>query len=84
MGAPEEALSGCIAIVEAVGALSEATGNLLMTKARGCLYVPGLERDDWTLPDPKGQYPERVLAIRDEIRTRVEGLIAARGWARPA
>jgi len=46
--------------------------------------VPGLRRQDWNLPDPKGQPIERVGAIRDEIRRRVEELIAAEGWQRSA
>ena len=55
---------------------------LLVTMGCGeaCPFVPGLEREDWNLPDPKGQPPERVRAIRDEIRVRVERLVAARGW----
>jgi len=46
-----------------------------------CPLVPGLERLDWALPDPKDQAPERVRAIRDEIRSRVAAWIAERGWA---
>jgi arsenate reductase len=46
-----------------------------------CPYVPGLERDDWPLEDPKGKPMERVRQIRDEIRTRVERLVAQQGWA---
>jgi arsenate reductase len=38
--------------------------------------VPGLRRDDWPLDDPKGQPIERVRAIRNDIRARVEALIA--------
>jgi arsenate reductase (thioredoxin) len=45
-----------------------------------CPYVPGLRRDDWPLPDPKGQPIERVRAIRDEIRARVESFVDAQGW----
>ncbi len=45
-----------------------------------CPYVPGVERDDWALPDPKGRPLAQVRAIRDEIRARVEALIEARGW----
>jgi len=37
----------------------------------------GLRRNDWNIPDPKGQPPERVRAIRDEIRERVERLLAS-------
>ena len=40
-----------------------------------CPYVPGLRRDDWPWDDPKGQPVERVRAIRDDIRARVEVLV---------
>ena len=33
-----------------------------------------------TCPNPKGEPAERVRAIRDDIRQRVERLVAARGW----
>jgi arsenate reductase len=58
--------------------------SLLVTMGCGddCPYVPGLQRDDWPLSDPKGQALARVREIRDEIRKRVEGLVLARGWAR--
>ncbi|HVP29796.1 MAG TPA: arsenate reductase ArsC [Myxococcota bacterium] len=56
--------------------------NLLVTMGCGetCPHVPGLQREDWSLPDPKGQDRERVRAIRDEIRGHVERLLAARAW----
>src|SRR6266850_650314 len=47
-----------------------------------CPYVPGLQRDDWPLRDPKDQPVSEVRAIRDEIRDRVAALIDARGWRR--
>ena len=52
--------------------------DLLVTMGCGeaCPHVPGLVRDDWPLPDPKGQPPQRVREIRDEIRVRVEELVA--------
>ncbi len=58
--------------------------DLLITMGCGekCPLVPGLERDDWPVPDPKGQPPERVQAIRDEVRRRVVALVAGRGWGR--
>jgi arsenate reductase len=57
---------------------------LLITMGCGdkCPYVPGLKVEDWPLPDPKGQPPERVRAIRDEVRARVQRLVEANGWAR--
>jgi arsenate reductase len=62
-----------------------ATGaQLLVTMGcgDGCPIVPGLQRDDWPLTDPKGQPVERVREIRDEIEGRVRTLLAARGWLR--
>jgi len=55
-----------------------AEAQLLVTMGCGdeCPYVPGLRRDDWPLEDPKGKPIERVRAIRDDIRSRVESLIA--------
>jgi len=59
---------------------------LLITMGCGdeCPYVPGLQRDDWPLPDPKDQPIEQVRAIRDEIRLRISELVNARGWATSA
>ncbi|MFN8626184.1 MAG: arsenate reductase ArsC [Candidatus Binatia bacterium] len=45
-----------------------------------CPVVPGLRRDDWELPDPKGQAVDRVRAIRDQIEGRVRQLLVAEGW----
>jgi arsenate reductase len=57
---------------------------LLVTMGCGdqCPYVPGLQVEDWPLEDPKGQPLPRVRAVRDEVRRRVEHLLAARGWVR--
>jgi arsenate reductase len=58
--------------------------RLLITMGCGeaCPTVPGLQRDDWPLEDPKGRPPARVRAIRDDIRDRVLALLGRRGWAR--
>jgi arsenate reductase len=55
--------------------------TLLITMGCGdaCPYVPGLRRDDWPLPDPKGQPMERVREIRDQIEARVRALAADLG-----
>jgi arsenate reductase len=54
------------------------TAHFLITMGCGdqCPVVPGVRRDDWPLEDPKGKPVERVREIRDEIRSRVEALIA--------
>jgi len=41
-----------------------------------CPIFPGKRYEDWQLDDPAGQGPETVRRIRDEIRGRVEVLIA--------
>ena len=52
--------------------------EMLITMGCGdeCPYVPGLRRDDWPLPDPKGQGIEAVRQTRDNIKFRVSQLIA--------
>jgi arsenate reductase len=47
-----------------------------------CPAVPGARRDDWPLPDPKGQPLERVREIRDDIRARVLAFARAEGWTK--
>jgi arsenate reductase len=42
-----------------------------------CPVVPGVRRDDWPLPDPKGKGIEEVRRLRDEIRHRVCALVIA-------
>jgi len=61
-----------------------AGAQLLVTMGCGetCPVLPGLRRLDWGLPDPKGKPIEHVRVIREEIRTRVEQLVAAEGWQR--
>ena len=62
------------------------TADLLVTMGCGeaCPAIPGLERDDWPLPDPKNQPVEHVREIREEIRRRIEALLDARGWKKGA
>jgi len=59
------------------------TAQMLITMGCGdeCPYVPGMIRDDWPLEDPKGKPIDTVRSIRDDIRHRVEALIADQGWA---
>lgn len=61
-----------------------ATVDTIITMGCGddCPVIPGVRRDDWPLPDPKGQPLEHVRAIRDEIQRRVAELIRAEGLGR--
>jgi arsenate reductase (thioredoxin) len=59
---------------------------MLITMGCGdrCPIVPGVKRDDWPLADPKEQPLDKVRAIRDEIRSRIQALLDEQGWARSA
>jgi len=41
-----------------------------------CPFYPGKRYEDWVLDDPAGQGIESVRVIRDEIKERVERLLA--------
>jgi len=58
--------------------------QLLITMGCGeqCPLVPGLQRDDWPLEDPKGKAIARVREIRDDVKERVVDLLRRQGWAR--
>lgn len=66
-------------------ALAREAG-LLVTMGCGeaCPVVPGLEREDWPLDDPKGQPADKVREIREDVRRRVDDLVRRRGWRRGA
>jgi arsenate reductase len=54
------------------------TSDVVITMGCGdvCPVFPGIAYRDWDLPDPAGQGIEAVRAIRDEIRGRIEDLLA--------
>ncbi len=47
-----------------------------------CPIIPGIEREDWPVADPKGQSLEAVGVIRDDIHRRVTAMLAERSWGR--
>lgn len=55
--------------------------EMLITMGCGeeCPYVPGVEREDWPLADPKGRDIAEVRSIRDAIATRVGDLVECKG-----
>jgi arsenate reductase len=62
--------------------LSEAAvqeSDVVVTMGCGdaCPFYPGKRYEDWELDDPAGQGIEAVRPIRDEIRRRVEELVAS-------
>ena len=59
-----------------VQAVKESDVVITMGCGDACPFFPGKRYEDWLLDDPAGQGVEAVRPIRDEIRSRVESLIA--------
>jgi arsenate reductase len=59
---------------------SQAQWLITMGCGDQCPVVPGAQRVDWPLPDPKGQPTEAVRAIVAAIQTRVTQLIESQAW----
>jgi protein-tyrosine-phosphatase len=59
------------------------TADVVITMGCGdtCPYLPGVRIEDWPLEDPAGQGLDAVRRIRDQIRGRVEQLLADLGVA---
>ncbi|WP_028637680.1 arsenate reductase ArsC [Nocardioides sp. URHA0032] len=57
-------------------AVREADVVVTMGCGDECPFHPGKRYEDWVLDDPAGQGIEAVRPIRDEIRRRVERLVA--------
>jgi arsenate reductase len=53
--------------------------NVLVTMGCGeaCPVVPGVQRAEWSIEDPKGKPLARVREIRDEIKRLVEKLVSS-------
>ncbi len=57
-------------------AVQESDAVITMGCGDVCPVYPGKRYEDWVLDDPAGQGIEAVRVIRDEIRGRVEKLLA--------
>ena len=58
-------------------AVREADVVIAMGCGDACPFYPGKRYEDWLLDDPAGQPLDLVRPIRDQIRHRVEQLIAS-------
>ncbi|MBD1592407.1 arsenate reductase ArsC [Arthrobacter sp. S1_S22] len=58
-------------------AVKESDVVITMGCGDECPYFPGKRYEDWVLEDPAGKGVESVRPIRDEIRGRIEDLIAS-------
>ncbi len=57
-------------------AVEESDAVITMGCGDVCPFYPGKRYEDWVLDDPAGQGIESVRVIRDEIKGRVEALLA--------
>ncbi len=57
-------------------AVEEADVVVTMGCGDACPFFPGTRYEDWVLDDPAGQDLPMVRRVRDEIRARVEALVA--------
>lgn len=58
------------------GAVEQSDAVITMGCGDVCPFYPGKRYEDWVLDDPAGQGIESVRVIRDEIKARVETLLA--------
>ena len=60
---------------------SVQSSDVVITMGCGdaCPIFPGKRYEDWALEDPAGKGVESVRPIRDQIRARVEALLASLG-----
>jgi len=59
-----------------VGAIRESDVVITMGCGDTCPIFPGKRYEDWELEDPAGKDLDVVRQVRDEIRARVEALVA--------
>lgn len=57
-------------------AVEQADVVITMGCGDTCPFFPGKRYEDWVLDDPAGQGIDAVRPIRDEIKGRVEALVA--------
>lgn len=59
-----------------VEAVRESDVVITMGCGDACPIFPGKRYEDWVLDDPAGQGIDAIRPIRDEIRRRIEALVA--------
>ena len=58
---------------------SGARWLITMGCGESCPVIPGAQREDWPLDDPKAQPMDVVRRIRDQVRDRVTRFVETRG-----
>jgi len=68
-------ISGEVPKLLTAAAVQASNQVITMGCGDACPVFPGTRYRDWALPDPAGQGIEAIRPIREEIRTRVQGLL---------
>jgi arsenate reductase len=69
-------ISGHTPKILAIDTVSRADVVITMGCGDTCPYFPGKRYEDWDLADPAGQPIEVVRDVRDDIKSRIETLVA--------
>jgi arsenate reductase len=69
-------IAGNVPKILTVDAVTESDVVITMGCGDPCPIFPGKRYEDWELDDPAGQGIEAVRPIRNEIKRRIEGLLA--------
>ncbi|HWH25624.1 MAG TPA: arsenate reductase ArsC [Pseudolysinimonas sp.] len=77
-------ISGGVPQLMTTEAVKESDVVITMGCGDVCPIFPGKRYEDWELADPKGLPLDEVRPIRDDIRARVEALLAELGAGGPA
>lgn len=70
-------LSGAVPQILTTDAVRQADVVITMGCGDACPIFPGKRYEDWQLTDPAGQPIDVVREVRDDIRGRVEELVAS-------
>ncbi|TFD50014.1 arsenate reductase ArsC [Cryobacterium sp. Hh11] len=69
-------IAGNVPKILTTEAVKQSDVVITMGCGDACPIFPGKRYEDWKLDDPAGQGIESVRPIRDEIKTRIEALLA--------
>lgn len=72
-------ITEAVPVLLSTDAVREADAVITMGCGDACPIFPGKRYEDWELADPAGQPVEVVRGIRDDIKGRIEALLAELG-----
>ncbi len=70
-------LTGAVPQILTTDAVRQADVVITMGCGDACPIFPGKRYEDWQLTDPAGQPIDVVREVRDDIKARIQGLVAS-------